>query len=209
MSVIANFQIISTEDLQKIISNDLLIYQAVFPEEWQEIMTSELKRRKSKFIYKLSKLKNLFNKKTRKAIPSSRIIKLKAKALDIDKARPGIHFALTGEKEKFSTNDYHCLFCLALYGEKGIGPEIGYGPAIYLEEEMVKKISEEFKKVSEIEFVTRAKKNLQTNLQINIYPLGTNWDNQAIDYLKSYFKSIKKYYLKAAKSEYAMLVWTD
>jgi len=122
--------------------------------------------------------------------------------LDIDKAWQGIHFILTGK-----VWEVEGLLGKVIMGGKETGDDVGYGPARYLTSIEVKDISNVLTHFSEDEFKSRF--NPDKIVKNKIYPFTSSCEAENLEYLLSYFKTLKKFYEDCANKGNAMLIYIN
>ncbi len=123
------------------------------------------------------------------------------KELDIDKAWHGIHYVLNksaweGELPLFNT----------IMGGTPIGEDMGYGPIRFLTGVEVKEVAAALAELSEEELQRRFDPEEMNDL--DIYP-SLDWSEaEEPEYIFSYLKEVRNYYLEAAGGGQAMLLYT-
>jgi hypothetical protein len=119
--------------------------------------------------------------------------------LALEKSWQSLHYLLTGTAwETDSTLGKTIL------GGKEIGPDIGYGPARYLEPFEVKEIAEALKTVSKDDFARRF--DLKAMVAAKVYGCR---DEGELELAQHYFAQVVKYYRDAAGRGDAMLLYLD
>ncbi|MGG1554980.1 YfbM family protein [Paenibacillus ferrarius] len=125
---------------------------------------------------------------------------IESNSLDIDKAWHAIHFLLN----ESAWEGQHPFFNVILGGTK-LGDDLGYGPARYLTSEEVKEVALSLSSLSENEIRNRF--NPEKMKESDIYP-SIEWSEQDdLEYVFSYYKEVKKYYLEASENNSAMLLY--
>jgi hypothetical protein len=126
----------------------------------------------------------------------------RADSIDIDKAWHGIHFMLTGDAWEGEPP----LGNVVLGGTE-IGGDAGYGPAHYLSPEELRAAAEALRELPPDEFARRFDaKNLSAN---SIYPQIWDEGDEALDYLRHFYETLRAYYLDAAAKGNAMLKYLN
>lgn len=121
-------------------------------------------------------------------------------SLDIDKAWHAIHFLLN----KSAWDGQHPFINVILGGIE-LGDDLGYGPARYLTSEEVKEVALSLSNLSENELKNRFSPEKMKDL--DIYP-SIDWSEQGdLEYVFSYYKEVKKYYIEASEKNSAMLLY--
>lgn len=126
------------------------------------------------------------------------------KLVDLDKSWDGIHFLLTGETIESSNHPLtKVLFSGQVIDED---QDLGYGPGQYLTPEQVKELNEQISKIS-IEELSK-KYDSKKMIELGVYP--NIWENNdEIDYLTDYFKTIQEVYAEAAKNNEAIITFIN
>ena len=122
-------------------------------------------------------------------------------ALDIDKSWNGIHFLLTGEPYGGEPPN-----SLPILGGVEIGPELGYGPARYLQPAQVAQASQLL--ASTPVEVLRSRYQPKALEEADIYPSGI-WQEegeQAFEYLAHWYELLRGFYAQASSRGAAMLL---
>ncbi|MEQ8787302.1 MAG: YfbM family protein [Pirellulaceae bacterium] len=122
-------------------------------------------------------------------------------SIDIDKAWHGIHFMLTGEKYDGTPPHSDVIFATST-----VGDDVGYGPARYLTAPEVVAVADALRELPRDDF---AKRYDAAALAANdIYPQVWNGDED-LDYLLSWYDTLRAYYLDAASKGNAMLQYLN
>jgi hypothetical protein len=119
--------------------------------------------------------------------------------LSLEKSWHSLHYLLTG-----TAWESESVLGKAILGGKEIGPDVGYGPARYLEPPQVREIAKELKKLSK-EDLTRHF-DLKAMLAAKIYACR---DEGELELAQHYFAQVVEYYDEAAKRGDAMLLYLD
>ncbi len=123
---------------------------------------------------------------------------------DIDKSWNGIIFLLTGQNVDDSNHPLiSVLFSGQLIDEN---QDVGYGPAHYLTPAQVKELNDQISVISPQELSKRYDAERMTAL--NIYPDIWN-DEDALDYLITYFKSVQSIYVLASEKDEAIITFIN
>lgn len=121
--------------------------------------------------------------------------------IDIDKAWHGIHFMLTGQQF-----DGDPLLSNVIFSGAVIGDDVGYGPARYLTATEVAEVAEALQSLPPDEF---AKRYDATALTANdIYPQIWSGDED-LEYILSWYGTLRDYYAGAASKGNAMLQYLN
>jgi hypothetical protein len=121
-------------------------------------------------------------------------------ALEMDKAWHGIHYLLTG-------NPWSARGTLgqAILGGVGFGPDIGYGPARYLNPRQVAEIAEALKALPVDKFKSRY--DPKAMMQAEIYP--TTWEREGeegLTWLVSGLEQLTAFYSRAADQKKGVIL---
>ena len=123
--------------------------------------------------------------------------------LDVDKAWHGIHYLLTGDAW-----GGEAPLANVVLGGKEVGDDVGYGPARYLTVDEVRVAVDALKDITPDDLRSRY---VASDLSENeIYP--DIWDDpgdDAVGYLVSYYGALRDYYIAAAESSNAMLIYVN
>lgn len=124
-----------------------------------------------------------------------------ARALDIDKAWHGIHFLLTGQQS--GGEPPHCLPVL---GGAELGPDLGYGPARYLQPAQVKQASDLL--ASTPVEALHSRYQPQALEDADIYPTSIWQDEgeEAFEYLAHWYELLRTFYAQASARGAGMLL---
>ena len=116
--------------------------------------------------------------------------------IDVDKTWHAIHFILSGNA--YESNDDNVLSQLVLGGAPVNEEDLGYGPALLLDKNLVKQIAEALHAWDETLF--REKFDFNNMIANDIYPIIDGEDeNDFYDYVWEYFEILKVFIAKAAK----------
>lgn len=124
--------------------------------------------------------------------------------LDIDKSWHAIHFILTKDPWKGNLPE-----SLAILGGTEIGEDVGYGPALYINSQQVKQVSEMLKTLDYDKIKCEYKP--QEFEKAEIYPQGI-WSTekeQALEYVLDYLKELIVFYEEAARNNQAMIKYLN
>jgi uncharacterized protein DUF1877 len=119
--------------------------------------------------------------------------------LSLEKSWHSLHYLLTGTAGKSDS-----VLGKTILGGKEIGPDIGYGPARYLEPSEVKEIAKVLKNVSKKDLAVRF--DLRAMQAAKIYACR---DADELELAQDYFAQMTDYYGEAAKRGDAMLLYLD
>ncbi len=124
--------------------------------------------------------------------------------VDIDKSWEGILFLLTGQN--LETIDHplaRVLFSGQIIDED---QDLGYGPGQYLTPEQVKEVNVQISKIS-VEELSKKYDPKKMN-KLNVYP--NSWkDDDMVNYLTEYFKTIQDFYAEASKNNEAIITFLN
>jgi hypothetical protein len=124
---------------------------------------------------------------------------VKAEGLSLEKSWHSLHYLLTG-----SAGETNLTLGKTILGGKELGPDIGYGPARFLEPPEVKEVATALKEVSEVELEKRF--DLPAMLAANVYACR---DESELKLAQHYFAQVVRYYSEAAHRGRAMLLYLD
>jgi hypothetical protein len=124
---------------------------------------------------------------------------VKAEGLGLEKSWHSLHYLLTGSAWETSLT-----LGKAILGGKELGPDIGYGPARFLEPPEVKEVATALKKVSEVDLEKRF--DLPAMVAANVYACR---DESELKLAQHYFAQVVRYYSEAARRGDAMLLYLD
>jgi hypothetical protein len=122
-----------------------------------------------------------------------------AESLSLEKSWHSLHYLLTGNLWEANST----LGKTILDGNE-IGPDIGYGPARFLEPGEVKEIATALKKVSKDDLARRF--DLKAMVAAKVYACHNEGELQLT---QEYFTLVVAYYIEAAKRGDAMLLYLD
>jgi Domain of unknown function (DUF1877) len=124
---------------------------------------------------------------------------LKAQGLSLEKSWHSLHYLLTG-----SALETNSTLGKTILGGRELGPDIGYGPARFLEPPEVKEVATALKKVSKDDLAKRF--DLQAMVAANVYACH---DKSELKLALHYFTQVVKYYSDAARRGHSMLLYFD
>lgn len=119
--------------------------------------------------------------------------------LSLEKSWHSLHYLLTG-----TARETDSLVGKAILGGIEMGPDVGYGPARYLDATEVEKVANSLKAVSEDDLALRF--DLKAMKTANIYACC---DEDELGLAQGYFVQLCDYYEKAAARGDAMLLYID
>lgn len=119
--------------------------------------------------------------------------------LTLEKSWHCLHYLLTG-----TAGQTDSVLGKAILGGREIGPDVGYGPARYLEPNEVKKVAKSLKTVSKEDLLSRF--NLKAMKAAKIYACR---DEGELQLAQDYFTRVCNYYDEAAARGDAMLLYLD
>ena len=119
--------------------------------------------------------------------------------LSLEKSWHTLHYLLTG-----SAGEVGSILGKTILGGKEIGPDVGYGPARYLDASEVSEVAKALKKVSDKDLVKRF--NLKAMMAAKVYACGGGSD---LKLAQRYFSQVDSYYAAAAERGDAMLLYLD
>ena len=122
--------------------------------------------------------------------------------IDIDKAWHGIHFLLTGDAWEGALP----LSNVVLGGTE-IGGDVGYGPARYITADDVRAVTEAIADLTPQDLAKRYDASALTRNEI--YPEIWDEGDDAIQYLTTYYESLRDYFLDASSRGNAMLKYVN
>lgn len=121
--------------------------------------------------------------------------------IDIDKAWHGIHFMLTGEQY-----DGTPPFSDVIFATSTVGEDVGYGPARYLTASEVSAVAQVLRDLPRDDFAKRFDAAALT--ANDIYPQIWSGDED-LEYLLSWYDTLRDYYLDADSKGNAMLQYLN
>jgi hypothetical protein len=121
------------------------------------------------------------------------------KDLCLEKSWHCLHYLLTGSATETDSD-----LGQAILGGKEIGPDIGYGPARYLDPSEVKKVANALKSASKKDLALRF--DLSAMKKAEIYACR---EESELELAQEYFVRVCKYYEAAALRGDAMLLYLD
>jgi len=122
-----------------------------------------------------------------------------AESLSLEKSWHSLHYLLTGNLWEVNS-----ILGKTILGGNEIGPDIGYGPARFLEPAEVKEIATALKKVSKDDLAKRF--DLKAMVAAKVYARHNEGE---LELTQEYFKRVVAYYVGAAKRGDAMLLYLD
>jgi hypothetical protein len=123
-------------------------------------------------------------------------------SIDVDKAWHGIHFMLTDDA--WGGN---APLANVVLGGTEIGGDVGYGPAHYLTPDELRAVADALRELPGDEFARRFDAEKLSESQI--YPRIWDEGDEALDYLRHYYETIREYYLDASAKGNAMLKYLN
>lgn len=122
--------------------------------------------------------------------------------MDVDKAWHGIHFLLSGDP--WGGN---LPLANVVLGGTEIGDDVGYGPARYITADDVRTVADAISDVTPQELAKRYDPSALKKHEI--YPEIWDEGEGAVEYLTSWYQSLREYYLDAASKGNAMLKYLN
>ena len=119
--------------------------------------------------------------------------------LRLEKSWHSLHYLLTG-----SAQEVDSPLGNAILGGKEIGPDLGYGPARFLDAKQVQQVSSALNKLSSDDLARRF--DLKAMMAAKVYACA---DEEELELAQHYFEHVVKYYAEAAKRGDAMLLYID
>ncbi len=120
-------------------------------------------------------------------------------SLSLEKSWHSLHYLLAGD-----VSETNSILGKTILGGNEIGPDIGYGPARFLEPDEVKEIAAALKKVSKDDLAARF--DLKAMVAAKVYACHNEGE---LELAQHYFARVAAYYAKAAKRGDAMLLYLD
>ena len=117
--------------------------------------------------------------------------------LSLEKSWHSLHYLLTG-----SAQEVDSPLGNAILGGKEIGPDMGYGPARFLDASQVQEVSSALNKVSNHDLARRF--DLRAMTAAKVYACD---DEGELKLAQHYFQHLVKYYAEAARQGNAMLLY--
>jgi hypothetical protein len=117
--------------------------------------------------------------------------------LNLEKSWHVLHYLLTGKPEEAPPPLGN-----AILGGKEIGPDLGYGPARFLDPDEVRDVASALSTITSDDLAQRF--DLQTMIAANIYPLR---EESELQMAQEYFPHLSRYYSEAAAAGNAMLLY--
>src|SRR5438445_3371877 len=117
--------------------------------------------------------------------------------LSLEKSWHSLHYLLTG-----SAQEVDSPLGNAILGGKEIGPDMGYGPARFLDARQVQEVSSALSKVPNHDLARRF--DLRAINAAKVYACD---DEGELKLAQHYFQLVVKYYAEAAKQRNAMLLY--
>jgi len=121
--------------------------------------------------------------------------------LDIDKSWDGIAFLLTGQNAENARGALSRIIFSGQFVDEE--QDLGYGPAHYLRVAEVKALSDEISKIDTVELKKRFDPAKMKAMEI--YPEIWDEGETAFEYLKDNFRSLQRFFEKAA-AEYEVVI---
>lgn len=119
--------------------------------------------------------------------------------LRLEKSWHSLHYLLTG-----SAQEVDSPLGSAILGGTEIGPDLGYGPARFLDPKRVQEVSSALNTISSDDLARRF--DLNAMIAAKIYACA---DDEELELAQHYFEHVVKYYAEAAKRGDAMLLYID
>jgi len=119
--------------------------------------------------------------------------------LRLEKSWHSLHYLLTG-----SAHEADSPLGNSILGGKEIGPDLGYGPARFLDAGEVREVATALKKVSKQDLTRRF--DLDAMMAAKVYACH---DESELEAAQHFFQHIVKYYAEAAERGDAMLLYID
>jgi hypothetical protein len=119
--------------------------------------------------------------------------------LSLEKSWHSLHYLLTGSAEPVDS-----LLGNTILGGKEIGPDLGYGPARFLDPNRVRAVAEALARMSTRDLARRF--DLKTMKAVKIYACH---DEGELELAQHYFEHLVQYYTDAASRGNAMLLYLD
>ena len=119
--------------------------------------------------------------------------------LSLEKSWHTLHYLLTG-----SAGEVDSILGKTILGGKEIGPDVGYGPARYLEASEVREVAKALKGVSEKDLGKRF--NAKAMMAARVYACRVGSE---LKLAQRYFSQVVSYYAEAAERGDAMLLYLD
>lgn len=122
--------------------------------------------------------------------------------LDLDKAWHAIHFTLNGAAWEGEEP-----LVLTILGGEEVGEDLGYGPARYLLPDQVGVVAQALSSITPDDFA--AKFDSSALAAAEIYP-GI-WDKgaEALEYVLSFYKDLRSFYIAAAERKESLLFYLN
>ncbi len=122
-----------------------------------------------------------------------------AESLSLEKSWHSLHYLLTGNLWEVNS-----ILGKTILGGNEIGPDIGYGPARFLEPAELKEIATALKRVSKDDLAKRF--DLKAMVAAKVYACHNEGE---LELTQEYFTRVVAYYVEAAKRGDAMLLYLD
>jgi Domain of unknown function (DUF1877) len=145
------------------------------------------------------KLRDQILKELESAMAKRPADEVQAEGLDLEKSWHSLHYLLTG-----GASETNLALGKTILGGKELGPDIGYGPARFLEPPEVKEVATALEEVSEVELEKRF--DLPAMVAASVYACR---DESALKLAQHYFAQVVRYYREAAHRGHAMLLYLD
>ena len=117
----------------------------------------------------------------------------------VDKSWQTIHFLLAGEP--WGGNSIEAQ---AILGGTEIGPDMGYGPARYLDSQQVKQVAEALGQISVEELSTRF--DPEALAREDIYAFSAEYAVDELEMAQDYYTELQQFYAKSAAQNDAVLL---
>ena len=122
--------------------------------------------------------------------------------LDLDKTWHAIHFTLNGK----AWEGEEPLFLTILGGEE-IGEDIGYGPARYLLPDQVRVVAQALSSITPDDFAVKFDPSALAVAEI--YPDIWSEGAEALEYVQSFYKDLRDFYIEASERNDSVLIYLN
>jgi hypothetical protein len=119
--------------------------------------------------------------------------------LSLEKSWHSLHYLLTGCVQEIDSPLGNTIL-----GGKEIGPDLGYGPARFLDAAQVREVSSALNSISNDDLAQRF--DLNAMMAAKVYACS---DQEELELAQHYFQHLVKYYAEAARRGDAMLLYID
>ncbi|WP_246021820.1 YfbM family protein [Paenibacillus zeisoli] len=120
--------------------------------------------------------------------------------LDLDKSWHAIHYLLNGSAWEGEPPLFNVIF-----GGQEVGEDLGYGKTRYLTKKEVQEVALTLVNITEEDLKERFDAAAMNELEI--YPSNDWSSEEEVDYVLSYYASLKEYYMEAVRQGNAMLLF--